>query len=152
MLLDLQNILSDDQDLAQAAGTYVSTHTIDLGVAGTTPAGFQARGSAPHDIGAGAVPELLMQVTQTFTSGGAGTLRFDLIMSANADLSSPTILASTQAIALATLVAGYLARLAIPAGITARYLGAQYVVATATMTAGKCTTGLLLNRQTNYGL
>lgn len=147
MLIDKETLLSDSQDLAQVAGTYVSTNSIDLGVAGTPPAGFQARGTQPHDIGRSRKAQLLVQVDETFTSGGAATVKAELIMSANADLSSPTILESTQAIALATLVAGYQFRLGVPVGITARYLGVQFVIGTATTTAGKVTAALLLDRQ-----
>lgn len=147
MLLDLQTLLSDSQ--APTTGTTVSTNSIDLGVAGTMPPGFQARGNAPHDLGTGAFPgKLLVQVDTTFTSGGAGTLRVDLITSASANLGSPTILESTPALALATLVAGYQFRLALPVGITQRYLGVQYVIATADMTAGSITAGFLIDKQT----
>lgn len=148
MILDLQTILSDDQNLAQAAGTYLSTNAIDLGAAGTVPAGFQARGTPPHDIGRGAMVELEVQVTETFTSGGAGTLQAKIITDDDAALGSPTILQSSEAIALATLVAGYKFRLALPVGIAERYLGVQYVIATAAMTAGKVTAGLVADRQT----
>lgn len=148
MLIDKETLLSDSQDLAQVAGTYVSTNSIDLGTAGTPPAGFQARGSPPHDVGRARKAQLLIQVDEAFTSAGAATLVVDVIMSANADLSSPTILESSQAIAKATLVAGYQFRLGVPVGITARYLGVQYTVGTATTTAGKVTAALLLDRQT----
>jgi hypothetical protein len=53
-------------------------------------------------------------------------------------------------IALATLVAGYRARLAISEGITARYLGVQYVIATATMTAGTCSAWIGIDADSNY--
>lgn len=149
MIFDKQTLLSEDQDLAQAAGTYVSTNTIDLSAQDTVPPGFQARGTPPYDIGRGGQPpELVIQVTETFTSGGAATLKAEIIMSANADLSSPTVLQSSAVIALATLVAGYQFRLALPPGISARYLGVQYVIATATTTAGKCTAGLVADRNT----
>lgn len=146
MYLDKQTLLSDDQDLSQAAGTYVSTNTIDLGTAGTIP---HLGGTPLMDIGRGNEPDLLCQITETFTSGGAATLTVQLIQSANADLSSPTILQTTPALALATLVAGYQFRLRIPPGISARYLGVQYVIGTATTTAGTVTAGIVLDKQTN---
>jgi hypothetical protein len=147
MLMDVENLFSDSQNLAQAAGTYASTNSLDTGVAGTPADGIQARGSPPHDFGRSRRAKLLVQVDQTFTSGGAGTLKVDVIMSDNADLSSPTILESSQAIALATLVAGYQFRLGLPIGITKRYLGLQYTIGTATMTAGTVTAGLVLDQQ-----
>jgi hypothetical protein len=69
-------------------------------------------------------------------------------MSDNANLSSPTVLSETPAIALATLAAGYQFRLkTIPMGVTKRYLGMQYVVAGATTTAGAITSGIVATRQ-----
>lgn len=146
MLLDKQTLLSDAQSIAQTAGTYVSTNTIDLGVAGTIPG---IGGTPINDIGRQRHLELLVQVVETVASGGSATVSFQLIQSANADLSSPTVLQQTPAIAYAGLTAGYQARLAVPAGITQRYLGVQYVIATATTTAGKVTAGLVEAKQTN---
>lgn len=148
-LQDLQTLMSDKQSIAAAAGTVVCTNAIDLGAAGTIPSGYQSRGTARHDIGASAKPpKLLMQITTTVTSGGSATVQFQLIQSDNADLSSPDVLQSTAAIAYATLVAGYQPRLELPAGITKRYLGVQYVIAVATTTAGNVTAGLVADKQT----
>jgi hypothetical protein len=147
MLLDRENLLSNNQDLAQAAGNYLSTNTIDLGAAGTPAIG----GSVIHDIGRGNHVEVLVQVTETFTSGGAATVKAQLVMADNAALTSNlTILDQTDDLALATLVAGYQFRLrCVPQGVTKRYLGVRYVIGTATTTAGKCTAGIVLDRQTN---
>lgn len=143
MLIDLQNLMSDSQDLAVVASTVLCTNPMDLGTAGTVPAGFQARGTPKHDLGAGSRrPMLIVQVDQTFTSAGAATLKVQLITDDAAALSSPTILQSSEVIALATLVAGYRFRLAIPEGVLERYLGVQYVIGTATTTAGKCSAWL----------
>lgn len=148
MLLDVQNLVSDDQDLAKAAGTYLSDKSIDLGAVGTIPG---IGGTPIHDVGRGDCPELLVQVTETFTSGGAGTLQAKLVMADDDALTSNVVvLQETLAIALATLVAGYQFRLCcVPFGVTKRYLGIQYVVGTATMTAGKVTAGILVDRQSN---
>lgn len=148
MMLDLQNLLSDSQSIAAAAGTVVCTNAIDLGAAGTIPAGFQARGGAPHDIGRAGNQTLLVQIDEAVTSAGAATVDFQLIMSANSDLSSPTVLQTTGVIGKATLVVGYQARLALPVGISARYLGVQYVIGTAATTAGKATAALVSDKQT----
>jgi hypothetical protein len=146
-LIDLQNVLSDGQDLAQSAGTYVSTNTLDLtggaggaaqGAAiGVMPAHF---GTAITDKGRGRPVHLVVRITETFTSAGAATVKAQLISSASANLGTPTVLGSSEAIALATLVKGYQFRVAgvLPKGIAQRYLGVQYVIGTATTTAGKC--------------
>ncbi len=138
MLLDKLTTFSDQQTIAAVASTIASTYSVDVGAAGT-----DNMGNTPiQDIGRTPV-DLLVQVTETVTSAGAATVTFQLIHSDNADLSSPTILATTPAIALATLVAGYQARLGMAPGVTKRYIGVQYVIGTATTTAGKVTAGLL---------
>lgn len=151
MLMDLQNLLSDAQTIAAVASTIVSTNSMDLGTAGTVPGTGPSgvAGTVIHDIGRGNTGHLLCQITEAVTSAGAATVQFQLIMSANADLSSPVVLQETIAIGKATLTAGYMARLEIPPGISSRYLGAQYVIGTATTTAGKVTTAIVMDRQTN---
>lgn len=145
MMMDLQNLLSDDQNLAVAIGTHVSTNTIDLGTPGTDNMG----NVVAYDVGKGEPLDMLIQVTETFTSAGAATVTAQIIESASADLSSPTVLSSSAAIALATLAAGYQFRLnSVPAGVSKRYLGVQYVVGTAATTAGKVTAGIVLDKQT----
>lgn len=149
MIIDKQLLLSDGQDLSQTAGTYVSTNTIDLATAGTVPAAFQAVGSFPADLGRSMRHlELVVQVDETFTSGGAATLQVQVITDNDAALGSPTVIQSSDTIALATLVAGYRFRVAVPPGLAERYLGVQYVIGTATTTAGTCSAFLLMDGQT----
>jgi hypothetical protein len=145
MILDKQLTLSDGQALGNI-GTVVSQNTIDLLATGVIPS---IGGSPISDFGRGGKPHLLVQMTETAASGGASTTDFQLIMSDNADLSAPTVLQTTTAQGKATLVAGYQARLGLPAGITKRYLGIQWVNATANYTAGKVHASLVLDRQTN---
>lgn len=137
MRIDKQNLLMDA--LLIDTGTVVSTNSIDTYGAATAAAN-QVQGATtdtlgntvPHDIGKSDI-EVLFQVVTAFAT--STSVRFDLIMSANADLSSPTILASTQSIPIASLVPGYRARLAVPAvGVTARYFGCQCVVTGSTGT------------------
>lgn len=147
MILDRQLLLSENQDLSQNTGTYVSTNTIDLLATGVIPG--RLGGLPVSDIGRGNAPELLVQVTETFTSGTSSTVQAQLITSATDNLGSPTVIASTAAIAHATLVAGYQFRLAVPPGIAQRYLGVQYVIGGAATTAGTVTAGIVLDKQTN---
>lgn len=139
MLADLQNIISDKQSLvAGGAGTIVGTNVIDLRAAGTIPQG----GSPIADIGR-APPKMGFEgiecrITTAVTATGATTIDFRLCQSANNDLSSPTTLISSGAIGKATLVAGYLIdaltrRLPF---ISARYLGANYVIAVSDVLTG----------------
>lgn len=138
-MLDKQNLLSDSQSIAAAAGTVVCTNTIDLGAATTDTIG----NTLTKDLGRGKRPELYAQIVEAVTSVGAATVRCELIHSDNADLSSPTVLSKTDDIAKASLVVGYRFRLSVPPGVTKRYMGLQYVIGTATTTTGKVTAGLV---------
>lgn len=148
MITDKQTTLSKAQNLAQAAGSYLSTNTIDMRATGTIPLG----GSPIDDLGRGEPVNLLVQVVETFTSGGAGTLQAQIIQADDAALTTNVeVLQESRAYALAKLVAGFqfegLGR-ALP-NCSRRYLGVRYVIATAAMTAGKCDAGIVVDRQTN---
>lgn len=127
MLTDALLQLSSSQTVTASA---VSTNTIDLGVA--------------RDLGQGTDLFFCWTVDEAATAAGAATVTFQIITSAAAALSSPTILAQTDAIAKTELT---LARkpiiLRIPSAIVLaapvgqRYLGCQYTIATGPLTAGK---------------
>jgi hypothetical protein len=103
----------------------VSTNTIDLGLA--------------RDIGSGENLYVVFSVDVAFAGGTS--VDFQLITSAAANLGSPTVIATTGAIATATLVLGYQIALRIPPrpGAVQRYLGAQ-AVSLGTFTTGTITT------------
>jgi len=118
MILDKELLLSDEQD-AKANGSKVSTDTIDLSVAG-------------RDIGAGEQLYAVV-VVDAYTAGSNTSLTISVITSASADLSSPTTIISTPAIAAADISAGR-APIVLPIPpnvITQRYLGLNYACATA---------------------
>jgi hypothetical protein len=147
MLMDKQNTMSDDQDLAIAAGSVLSDNSIDLGASATDTLG----NTVISDIGRGGA-DLLVQVTETFV-GATATLKAELVMADNAALTTNlVVLQVSDVIPVATLTAGYQYRLRIPVGISKRYLGLRYTVATATMTAGKVTASIITTRQTNPGV
>lgn len=120
--------------------TAVSTNTIDLG---------QAR-----DIGSGEHLEIDVTVDQTATAAGAATVTIQVISSAAANLSSPTIIEQTDAIPIANLAAGRKPiRLeinpqvlnALPIG--QRYLGLQYTIGTGPLTGGQFTANIVRDGQ-----
>lgn len=129
MILDALLRLSSAQAVTASA---VSTNTIDLLVA--------------RDVGPGSELFAVFGVDVAATAAGAATVTFEVITSAAADLSSPTVIASSGAIPKADLT---LARklfgirvdpailLATPNG--QRYLGVRYTVATGPLTAGSFT-------------
>lgn len=153
MILDALLEFSVNQNLAQVVATYDSTNIIDLHMLGipTLSAGQGAR-----DIGIGDDPalKLLCQVTTAFASGGAGTLQVVLLGATDDGTGNPQAFSTwwqSPVYALATLVAG--ARLfdmdmpRPPDGIAIpRFLKMQYVIGGATMTAGKITSAIVLDR------
>jgi hypothetical protein len=129
MLLDALLLLSAAQAVTASA---VSTNTVDL--------------KAARDIAPGSDVYAVFDVDQTVTAAGAATVAFEIISSAAADLSSPTVLVSTAPIGKAELTQG---RRPIALEITdtilasqpigQRYLGVRYTVATGPLTAGQFT-------------
>ena len=115
---------------AQAVtATAVSTNTIDL--------------SQVRDIGAGSDLYAVFTVDAAATAAGAATVNFQVVSSASANLSAPTVLVQTDAIGKAELTIGRRPiYLNIPASVLAaqpigqRYLGVQYTVGTGPLTAG----------------
>lgn len=136
MFLDKQLQLSAAQAVTVSA---VSTNTIDLGTA--------------RDLGAADL-HVVITVDETAAAAGAATVNFQVISSAAAALSSPTILGQTDAIGKAELTAGrrpiviVVPRATLAAQpIGQRYLGLQYTVGTGPLTAGKFTANMALDVQ-----
>lgn len=122
MILDAQTMLSDAQALTATA---VSTNTYDTQ-------------SATNEIGAGEGLGLVIFVGVAADATTADeTYQFQLIQSANANLSSQDVIAQTDTsfVTRATLTAGRYIVIPIPAGAkTKRYLGARYVLGGTTPT------------------
>src|SRR5262245_15926019 len=154
MILDAYLQFDNAVSLAIAAGTQTSTNVIDLGVTSGIPS--SANGGGARDIGIGDKPamKLLVQVTTTFTSGGAGTLSVTLQGAVDDGTGVPAAFSSwwaSPAYALATLNAG--SRLLDmdmprpPDGIAIpRFLRLLYTVGSATMTAGNVSSFIVLDR------
>lgn len=120
MITDKLLRVSTDQAVTTTA---VSTDTIDLSVA--------------RDIGEG--QELTMNFAVTEAFAGGTSVKFEVIGSASADLSSPTVIGSSDAVVTAALTLGknVAVRMNPQVGSNGqRYLGARYTVV-GTMSAGK---------------
>lgn len=123
MITDKLLRVSDSQAVTASA---VSTDTIDLSVA--------------RDIGEGEALYMNFAVTEAATAAGAATVTFQVIASDAANLGSPVVIGSSDAIPKASLVVGANIPVRISPQIGSlgkRYLGANYVVATGPLTAGK---------------
>jgi len=126
MILDLENLFSDQQIVTVTAS---STNVLKL----------------PKDLAKGNPVPLLLQVTEAFVGATsvAVSIRTSATVSAGA-LVSPTVLATTAAIPVASLKAGYKFPLGhIPQG-TLNYVDLLYTVV-GTATAGKVTSGIVFN-------
>jgi hypothetical protein len=153
MIEDLQDLFSDAQNLAQAAGTYLSDKSKDLQVVGTVPLAnsglTQAGGALPNDPQRGRALSLLCQVVQDFATSAGGTIQVKVVQADDAALTTNLeVLQETVAIAAATAKAGYKFRVGLPIGVTRRFIGLQYVIGTGAMTAGKITAGLVMDQAT----
>jgi hypothetical protein len=128
MFMDAQARPSNNQSLAVAAGTTVSTDTIDLLTASDNP-------------GRGGIPLRAIAVVTTALAGGT-SVQAQLIESANANLSSPTVLASGPVVPLASATLGA-KLLDVPLPDTSqRYIGFQYVTV-GVHSAGGVTAGIV---------
>ena len=130
MITDKLLRVSTDQALTTTA---VSTDTIDLSIA--------------RDIGEGR--QLCMNFAVTAALTGGTSVKFEVISSASANLSSPTVIGSTDAIVTASLVAGYNTAVSINpqiASVGQRYLGARYTIS-GTYSAGTVTADVVINIQ-----
>lgn len=140
MIQDKQLEFSNAQNLAQAAGSYASTNSVDLGARG--PWGVGSYGEEEVDI--------VFTVNQTFTSGGAGTLQISIRTSPNSDMSSPIVVQSSRVYALADLAAGTVLDFQPELGLTNnRYIDVLYTIGGAAMTAGQITARGTAARQMN---
>tara|TARA_B100001769_G_scaffold12295_1_gene8474 strand:+ start:175 stop:606 length:432 start_codon:yes stop_codon:yes gene_type:complete len=122
MITDKLLRVSEDQALTTTA---VSTNTIDLSVA--------------RDVGEGTSLYMNFAVTEALANGTS--VKFEVISSAAANLGSPTVIGSTDAILTAALTLGKNVVVRINpdiAGKGQRYLGARYTIA-GTFNAGKVT-------------
>jgi hypothetical protein len=144
MLIDKQNQFSADAgDTPTGTGSTASTNIVDLGVA--------------RDIG-GAVTDQLMllcQIVTAFTSGGAGTLQVQFQTAPDNGSGAPgswSTLVQSDAIAVASLVAGYKFLPGELLGGTQRFIRLNYVIGTAAMTGGTLKAALVpsLDVQPSY--
>jgi hypothetical protein len=143
---DQNLVMSDNQSLAQVVATYVSDKTIDTGPAAGTP---NLGGPLTNPYLGRTTPDMhiVVEVTTGFDSAGAATLRIQVCQSDAADGTGNVGVLRETALIDATaagtkLTAGKILRLGGVPPMSRRYLSLNYVIGTATTTAGKVTAAL----------
>lgn len=138
MLSDEQTTLMDDLDVGSGGAATTVSRSYDLGAPGSDVQG----NAAPSDAG---LSHLILDNRVTTAFAGGTSCELQVIQSANSDLSSPDVLESTGAIAVATLVVGYKFKInRVPQSITKRYLGTRAITVGAT-SAGKIRSQIIPN-------
>ena len=144
MILDNTAIFSDGQAVTATAA---STNIIDLQKAGT-PMGAPA--ALVADVGKNTDIELDVRVVQDFATLTSLTVSVETAADGDAAFASPTTVAQSGAIPVASLVAGY--QFPFPAtimeGVNGRYVRLKYTVTGSAATAGKITAAVVASRQT----
>lgn len=137
MILDNQTLLSNAQAITADAG---STNQIDLSPRGA---------GIVNELGNGKQVPIVIQVVEAFNT--LTSLTVSLQVDEDSAFGSPKTVATTPAIPLASLVAGYQFNLDyIPRGANERYLRLFYDVTGTNPTLGKITAGVVLGgHQTN---
>lgn len=144
MIMDNTLIFSDGQAITADAG---STNIVDLKAAGTP---YGAAAAVRRDVGkyAHRVP-LNIVVTETFNN--LTSLTVSLQVDDDAAFGSPKTVATSEAIAAASLVAGYQLPFPnyVPEGASERYMRLYYDVTGTAPSTGKMTASVVAARQTN---
>tara|TARA_Y100000310_G_C20593202_1_gene769173 strand:- start:847 stop:1260 length:414 start_codon:yes stop_codon:yes gene_type:complete len=126
MILDVENLYSDDQALTTTAD---STNVIDLGAAERGPGN-----------------PLRIDILVTLALTGGTDVTIDLETDDNASFTSLSTIGSTQTIAAATLVAGYRFSIQFVPSAMERYSRLEYTI-TGTFSAGTVTAGIVFDVQ-----
>jgi len=147
MIFSANLLFSEDQDVSQTAGTYISTNVIDTGAPGTV---YGASAAMSRNVGPGNKVPILVQMTEGLdSSGGAATITFQ-IETANVEAFSSTnvIIAQSRAFTEAEAVDGFKWGIDVLPSDCKRFLRVKYVIAGETSTAGTVTAGIVADVQT----
>lgn len=139
-ILDSTLLFSENQAVTVTA---ISENVMQFPATGTVP--YEGAALA-RNLGPGNELPLFIQVTQDFAT--LTSLTIDVVTADNAALTTnPVVLATTGAIPVATLKAGYKPNPRIfPDGTVKEYLGLKYTVTGTTATTGKVTAALATER------
>lgn len=148
MIFDTQNLFSDNQAIAAAAGTIVSTNVIDRTALGTPK---HAATAFKADLGKGTKIPLRAQVTTTLVGGTS--VKLQVQASTDEAFTSPIVVAETAAIVTASLVAGYTFSIdQIPLKTNERFVRLAYVTLGTYTGAGAITAGVTMGNDERHGV
>lgn len=142
MIIDAKLTLSEDQAVTATA---ISENVIAWPDTGTVHGEAAAMS---RDLGAGNPLPIMIQVTEDFATATSVTISIESDSVAGLS-SSPTVHATTGAIPIATLVAGYKIPIRfVPDGTMGKYLGLRYTIGGSNATAGKFSAAVATERDT----
>lgn len=134
MIYDVQNLYSDNQSLAESAGTYDSSNVIDKVAAG--------------DIYSD--PPFVVVKIGTACAGTGASLAVNLLTDSDPAFGRATTIPLVSTTGAANLTAGAeLAKVRLPLGMK-EYSKLQYVISGAALTAGTVTAAIVPQVDTNY--
>jgi len=144
MLTDALGTFSNQQAITATAA---STDVIDFGAGGTPTPGHTV--ALTRDLGKGQAIMIRVQVTETFAT--LTSLTVSVQTDDNSGFSSATTVIATQAIPVASLVAGYVFNITeVPLLTTERYVRLNYTVAGSNATAGKIFASVVESHQLSF--
>ena len=142
MIFDKLGLFSNAQAVTASAA---STDIVDFGAPGTP---IRAAAALSQDLGKSIIP-IRIQVVTTFLTLTSLTVSWQ--MDNDEGFGSPTTVLASQAIPVATLIAGYVFNIQhVPLLSEERYGRLLYTVAGSNATAGAVTAGFVVANQTNY--
>jgi hypothetical protein len=140
MIFSAQDEFSNKQAVTASAA---STNYIDLLATGTP---YGAAAALNRDLGKGGKIPLHIQVTTAFAT--LTSLKVAVQTDDNSSFSSAATILETEAIAAATLIAGYVFNIdSIPLKASERYIRLYYTVAGSDATAGNVQAGITMGNQ-----
>jgi hypothetical protein len=143
MLFDANGLFSSAQVVTSSAA---STNYYDFGAPGTP---IRGQAALTRDLGKGQLIPVRVQIVTAMDA--LTSLKVAWQMDDDSAFGSATTVLETEAIALATLVSGYVFNITnVPLLSTERYGRFYYTVAGSANVAGSITAGIVTANQTNY--
>jgi hypothetical protein len=143
MLFDALGLFSNAQLIES---TEASTNIVDFGAPGTP---IRAAAALARDLGKGQLIPVRIQVVTAFDT--CTSVKVAWQMDDDVAFGSATTVLETEAIAVASLVSGYVFNIThVPLLSTERYGRFNYTVAGSNNVAGTITAGIVFGNHTNY--